>query len=56
VVVGELHQFGIALAGRLDGDLTQDTTGRGVQDRRRVGVDVGADADDDIDLPPKVPG
>ena len=32
MVVRELHQFGIPLGGRLDGDLTQDATGRGVQD------------------------
>ena len=49
VVVGELHQFGVALGCRLDGDLIQDATGRGVQDGRGVGVDVGVDADDDID-------
>ena len=49
VVVGELHQLGVALGCGLDGDLIQDTTGRGVQDGRGVGVDVGVDADDDID-------
>jgi hypothetical protein len=50
VVVSELHELGIALGCRLDGDLRQDATGRGVQGRRGVGVDVGVDADDDIDL------
>ena len=49
VVVGELHQLGIALGCRLDGDLVEDTTGRGVDRGRGVGVDVGVDADDDID-------
>ena len=53
VVVGELHQLGIALGCRLDGDLAEDTTGRGVERRRGVSVDVsvdvGVDADDDID-------
>ena len=49
VVVGELHQLGIALGCRLDGDLVEDTTGRGIHDGRGVGVDVGVDADDDID-------
>ena len=49
MVVGELHQLGIALRCRLDGDLVEDTTSRGVEDRRGVGVDVGVDADDDID-------
>ena len=49
VVVGELHQFDIALRCRLDGDLVEDTTSRGVEDGRGVGVDVGVDADDDVD-------
>jgi hypothetical protein len=34
---------------RLDGDLVEDTTGSGVDHGRGVGVDVGVDADDDID-------
>jgi hypothetical protein len=49
VVVGELHQLAVPLGCCLDCDLAQDTTGRGVDDRRGVGVDVGVDADDDID-------
>ena len=49
LVVGELHQIGIALGCRIDGDLVEDTTGRGVEDRCGVGMDVGVDADDDID-------
>ena len=49
MVVGELHQLGIALGRRLDGDLAEDTTGRGIDHGRGVGVDVGVDADDDID-------
>ena len=49
VVVGELHQLGIALGCRLDRDLVEDTTGRGVDHGRGVSVDVGVDADDDID-------
>jgi hypothetical protein len=49
VLVGELHQLGVALSCRLDGDLAEDTTGCGVEDRRGVGADVRVDADDDID-------
>ena len=49
VVVGELHELGIALGCRLHRDLVEDTTGRGVDHGRGVGVDVGVDADDDID-------
>ena len=49
VAVGELHELGIALDCRLDGDLAEDTTSRGIDDGRGVGVDVGVDADDDID-------
>jgi len=49
VLVGELHQLGIALSCRIDRDLVEDTTSRGVEDRRGVGMDVGVDADDDID-------
>jgi hypothetical protein len=49
VVVGELDELGIALGCRLDGDLVEDTTGRGVEDRRGVGMYVGVYADDDID-------
>jgi hypothetical protein len=48
VVVGELHELGIALSCRLDGDLIEDTTSRGVDCRRGVGMDMGVDADDDI--------
>jgi hypothetical protein len=49
VVVGELHQLGIALGCRLDGDLVKDTTSRSIDHGRGVGMDVGVDADDDID-------
>ena len=49
LVVRELHQFGITLGCRLDGDLVEDTTSRGVHRGRGVGMDVGVDADDDID-------
>ena len=49
MVVGELHQLGIALGCRFDGDLVEDTTRRGVDHGRGVGMDVGVDADDDID-------
>jgi hypothetical protein len=49
VVVGELHQLGIALGCCIDGDLVEDTTGRGVDHGRGVGMDVGVDPDDDID-------
>ena len=49
VLVGELHQLGIALGCRLDGDLIEDTTGRGIHHRGGVGVHVSVDADDDID-------
>ena len=49
VVVGELHQLAIALGGCFDGDLVEDTTGRSIDHGRGVGVDVGVDADDDID-------
>ena len=48
MAVGELHEFGIALGCRLHCDLVEDTTGRGVDHGRGVGVDVGVDADDDI--------
>ena len=34
VVVGELHQLGIALGCRLDGDLVKDSTSRGVDHGR----------------------
>ena len=49
VVVGELHQLGIALSGRQDGDLVEDATSRSIDRGRGVGMDVGVDADDDID-------
>jgi len=49
VVVGELHQPAIALGCRIDGDLAQDTTSGSVDHGRAVGMDVGVDADDDID-------
>jgi len=49
VVVGELHQLGIAQSCRLNGDLAQDTTSASIDHGRGVGVDVGVDADDDID-------
>jgi hypothetical protein len=49
VVVGELDQLGVALRCCFDGDLVEDTTGRGIDHGRGVGVDVGVDADDDID-------
>jgi len=51
VVVRELHELGIALGCRLNRDLAEDATARSVEDRRGVGVDVGVDADDDIDHP-----
>ena len=49
VVVGEFHQLAVALGCCLDGDLVKDSTSRGVDHGRRVGADVGVDADDDID-------
>ena len=49
MVVGELHQLGIALGARLDSDLVEDTTRPSINHGRRVGMDVGVDADDDID-------
>jgi len=39
-----------ALGCGLDRDLLEHTAGRGVHDGRGVGMDVGVDADDDIDL------
>jgi hypothetical protein len=47
--VGEPHQLGVARGRRRHGDLAENSTSRGVDDRRGVGVDVGVDADDDID-------
>jgi hypothetical protein len=49
VLVGELHQLVVAVSGRFDGDLVEHAAGSGVDRGRRVGVDVGVDADDDID-------
>ena len=49
VLVGELHQLGVAVGGGLDGDLVEHAAGAGVDRGRGVGVDVGVDADDDID-------
>ena len=49
IVVGELHQLDIALGCRLHGDLAEDTTGRGVDHCRGVGMNMCVDADDDID-------
>src|SRR3954470_16281756 len=49
VVVGEVHQLGIALWCRIDGDLVEDPTRRGVESRRGVGMDVGVDANHDTD-------
>jgi len=49
VFAGELHQLGIARGCRRHGDLAEDTTGGAVDDRCGVGMDVGVDADDDID-------
>jgi hypothetical protein len=37
------------LGRRLHGDLLEDTTSRGIDHGRGVGIDVGVDADDDID-------
>jgi hypothetical protein len=31
VIVGELHQFGIALGCRLDGDFAEEATGRNIK-------------------------
>ena len=49
MVVCELHQLAIALSCRLDGDLVEDTTSPSIDHGRGVGMDVGVDADDDID-------
>jgi hypothetical protein len=49
VLVGELHQLGVAVSGGLDGDLVEHAAGPGVDRGRGMGVDVGVDADDDID-------
>lgn len=49
VLVGELHQLGVPIRGGLDGDLVEHTAGPGVDDGCGMGVDVGVDADDDID-------
>jgi hypothetical protein len=49
MLVGELHQLGVARCCRFDSDLVENSTGRGVDDRCGVGVHVGIDADDDID-------
>src|SRR3954453_7506728 len=49
VIVGELHQLGIALDCRLDGDLVENTTSCGVHHGCGVGMHVSVDADDDID-------
>ena len=49
MVVGELHQLAIALGCRLYGDLVQDRTGGSIDHGRAVSMDVGVDADDDID-------
>jgi hypothetical protein len=49
VVVRELHEFGVAPGVRLDRDLVEDPTSCGVVARRGVGMDVGVDADHDID-------
>jgi hypothetical protein len=54
MIVGALHQLGIALGRRLDGDLVEDTTSQGVEDRSGVGMDV-VDADDD-NRPPRAIG
>jgi hypothetical protein len=49
VLVGELHQAGVAVCGGLDGHLGEDAAGAGVNGRGGMGVDVGVDADDDVD-------
>jgi hypothetical protein len=49
VFIGELHQSGVALGRGVHGDLIEDTTGGRVDRGRWVGVDMGVDADDDID-------
>jgi hypothetical protein len=49
VVVGELHELGVAPGCRLDRDLLEDPTSRSINHGRGVGLDVGVDADDDID-------
>jgi hypothetical protein len=49
VIVGELHQLDIALGRRLHGELVEDPTSRSIDYGCGVGMDVGVDADDDID-------
>ena len=49
VFAGELHQLGIARGCRRHGELAEDTTGRAVDNRSGVGMDVSVDADHDID-------
>ena len=49
VLVGELHQLGIAIRGGFDGDLAEYPAGGSINHGRGVGMDVGVDADDDID-------
>ena len=49
VLIGELHQLLVAIGRGLDGDLAEHTTGAGIDRGRGVGVDMGVDADDDID-------
>jgi hypothetical protein len=46
MVVGELHELGIALGCRLDGNLVEDTTSRSINHGCGVGMDVSVDADD----------
>ena len=49
VLIGELHQLGVTVGGGLDGDLVEHPAGAGIDCGRGMGVDVGVDADDDID-------
>src|SRR4051794_9742051 len=49
VPVRELDEFRVALGCRIDGDLVEYTTSRGDDHGCGVGMDVGVDADDDID-------
>ena len=49
VLVGELHQLGIAVSGGLDSDLAEYAASGRVDRSGRVGPNMGVDADDDID-------
>jgi hypothetical protein len=49
LLVGELHELGVAVSGGLDGEPIEHAAGPRIDRGRGVGVDVGVDADDDID-------